>query len=78
MMFGEAQITTVVRDYYKDNSFCKNDDGTINLFKLNNLFTGANKSSYIDSFIDRGVNAFSFVYAIKMALDEKQQNWFLN
>lgn len=78
MMFGEAQLTTVVRDYYKDNSFCKNDDGTINLFKLYSLFTGANKSSYIDSFIDRGVNAFSFVYAIKMALDEKQQNWFLN
>ena len=78
MMFGEAQLTTVVRDYYNDNSFCKNDDGTINLFKIYNLFTGANKSSYIDSFVDKGVNAFSFVYAIKMALDEKQQNWFLN
>ena len=33
----------------------------INLWKLYNLFTGANKMSYIDTFLDRGVGCQSFV-----------------
>jgi hypothetical protein len=78
MLYGDNQLGAVIRDYYRDESFCKNEDGTINLFRLYNLFTGSNKSSYIDSFLDRSVNAFSFAYALKMALDDKQHNWFLN
>lgn len=78
MLYGENQLGAVVRDYYRDESFCKNPDGTISLWRLYNLFTGANKSSYIDTFLDKSVNAFSFVYAIKMALDNKEHNWYLN
>ena len=78
MHFGENQLGMIVRDFYKDQSFSKNVDGRINLWRLYNLFTSANKSTYINYFAERAVNAFTFVYSIKMALDEKQQNWFLN
>lgn len=78
MLFGEAQVGAVVRDYYKSSSFSKNNNGSINLWRLYNLFTSANKSSYIDSFANKAVNAFSFTYGLKIALDEKEENWFLN
>ena len=78
MMLTDTQIGMVVKDYYKDNSFCRNDDGTISLWKLYNLFTGANKSTYIDNFLDRSVNAFSFVTQIRWALDGKEDSWYLN
>ena len=61
LLLGENQISTVVKDYYMDNSFCRDREGNINLWRLYNLFTGANKSSYIDNFIDRSVNAYHFV-----------------
>jgi hypothetical protein len=78
VLFGENQMGTVVKDYYRDNSFCKQEDGNINLWRLYNLFTGANKSSYIDSFLDRTVNAYSFMEQIKWALEGKQESWYLS
>lgn len=78
LSFGDTQVGLVVKDYYSNKSFCKNANGTINLWKLYNLFTGANKSSYIDSFLQRGVNAFQFIYALKTALDGQENNWFLS
>lgn len=78
LSLGDSQLNCVCKDYYKDNSFCKNSDGSINLWKLYNLFTNANKSSYIDSFLDRSVNAYSFAETIRRALQNKSSNWFLN
>lgn len=78
LLFGDNQISAVVKDYFRDNSFCRNDDGTINLWRLYNLFTGANKSTYIDNFLDRSVNAFHFVEQLKYALNNQHQSWFLN
>ena len=78
LLLGENQISSVVKDYYKDNSFCRDREGNINLWRLYNLFTGANKSSYIDNFIDRSVNAYHFVERIRYALQDKTENWFLN
>ena len=78
LYLGETQISTVVKDYFKDNSFCKNDDGNISLWRLYNLLTGANKSSYIDNFIDRSVNAFHFAERLKYVLMNKAESWFLN
>jgi hypothetical protein len=48
VLFGDQQINTVVRDFYKDSSFSRDSFGNINLWKLYNLLTGANKSSYIE------------------------------
>ena len=78
LLFGDNQLSAVVKDYYRDQSFCKNEDGTINLWRLYNLFTGANKSTYIDNFLDRSANAYQFVEQLKYALANQQQSWFLN
>jgi len=78
LLFGDNQMGSVVRDFYRDDSFCKMEDGTINLWRLYNLFTNANKSTYIDQFVERGVNAFSFVYNLKSALQDQTFNWYLN
>ncbi len=78
MLLGDSQIGMICRDFYKDRSFCKNDDGSINLWRLYNLFTGANKSTYIDNFLDRSVNAYHFIEQIRLALEKKVYNWYLN
>ena len=78
MLFGEQQMSAVVKDYYRDESFCRNNDGTINLWRLYNLFTGANKSSYIDSFLDRSVNAYQFTEQLKWGLEGRNESWYLN
>ena len=78
IMFGDNQMSSVVKDFYKDESFCRDTSGNINLWRLYNLFTGANKSSYIDSFLDRSVNAFNLVEQIRYELDGKSKNWYLN
>lgn len=77
LLFGDQQLGAVVRDYYKDESFCRNEDGSISLWKLHNLFTEANKSSYIDSFLDRAVNATSLVEQLRQGLDGHSSSWYL-
>ena len=56
MLITDSQINTVAKAYINDKNFGSlgND---ISMWKLYNLLTGANKSSYIDSFLDRAVNA---------------------
>jgi hypothetical protein len=78
LLLSDTQLGAVVKDFYRDNSFCRDSNGNINLWKLYNLFTGSNKSSYIDTFLDRSVNAFHFVNDLRDALDKKETNWFLN
>lgn len=78
LLFGDQQISNVVRDFYKDNSFSRDNNGNINLWKLYNLFTGTNKSTYIDTFLDRSINAFSLVEQIRFALQNKTECWYLN
>jgi len=78
LQLGDNQIGNVVKDYYKDDSFCRMDDGSINLWKLYNLFTGACKSTYIDNFLDRSVNAFHFTDRLRNALRDNVDNWFLH
>lgn len=75
--FNDTQVNSVCRDYYRDNSFCREVDGGINLWKLHNLFTAANKTSYIDTFADRAVGATSFVQELAGALEHRRSNWFL-
>lgn len=74
----DSQVNLVVKDYYSDKSFCKNDSGNLNLWKLYNLFTGANKMSYIDSFLDRGVGCQSFVNGLYEAIGVNKYHWFIN
>jgi len=78
LLFGDNQIGAIVKDYYKDESFCRMANGSISLWKLYNLLTGANKSTYIDNFLDKSVNAFAFTNQIKSGLEGKGNSWFLN
>ena len=78
LQFGDSQINMVCKDYYRDQSFCRDGNGDINLWRLYNLFTAANKQSYIDTFLDRAVNASSFTGELAHSLEHKQTNWFLS
>ena len=74
----DAQINAVAAGYYKDEYFGNADNGGIDLWRLYNLLTGANKSSYIDSFLDKGVNCTGFINQVAEALDNSGSFWFLN
>jgi hypothetical protein len=76
--YSDTQLTAVARDYYNDLSFKKSSDGSISLWNFYNLFTGANKSSYIDTFLNRSVNAFDITNEMSFALANKSPNWFLS
>ncbi|MCU0323884.1 MAG: DUF3871 family protein [Spirosomaceae bacterium] len=78
LLFGDTQTGFIARDYYRDDSFCRNTDGSISLWKLYNLFTGVNKSSYIDTFLERGINAFEFTNGLVSVLKHGQESWFLS
>lgn len=76
--FNDSHINTIVKDYYEDDNFCRNEDGSISLWKVYNLFTQANKSSYIDTFLDRTLNAFDFSKTLQSALNGDKYHWFLS
>ena len=79
LLLNDGQISTVAKDYYLDNRFCRNDNGDINLWNVYNLFTGANKSSYIDSLLSRNVNAFDFSKGLANAINgDSNYHWFLS
>ena len=80
LLLNDGHINAVAKDYYNDESFCRDANGDINLWKFYNLLTGSNKSSYIDTFLDRGVNAFDFSKGISNALSDSNSNysWFLS
>ena len=78
MLLTDSQINNVAKSYIQDENFSSlgND---LSMWKFYNLLTGSNKSSYIDSFLDRAYNATELVTGIAAALhgDEKYQ-WFLS
>lgn len=79
LQFTDGHIHTITKDYYEDESFCRSSDGDINLWNLYNLFTQANKSSYIDTFLDRNLNAFEFTQGIQKYLSgNSDYHWFLS
>ncbi|WP_300565456.1 DUF3871 family protein [Flavobacterium sp.] len=77
--FNDGQLNTIAKDYYEDESFCRNTNGDINLWNVYNLFTQANKSSYIDTFLDRNVNAYDFSNSLLKTLNgDNSYHWFLS
>ena len=80
LLLNDGHINTVAKDYYQDESFCRNANGEISMWEFYNLLTGSNKTSYIDTFLERGVNAFDFSKGISNALSGSSTNysWFLS
>ncbi|MBS1686368.1 MAG: DUF3871 family protein [Bacteroidetes bacterium] len=77
LMFGDYQLSAVTDGYYNSQSFSRDGKGNISLWNTYNLLTGANKSSYIDKFLDRAENASLFIGDIRNALAHNTPCWFL-
>ena len=78
LLLTDTQIGLVANAYYHDDAFCKSEDGSIDLWRMYNLFTGANKSSYIDNFLDRADNATKVTTGLARALHgDMEYRWFL-
>ena len=79
LLISDSQVSSVTKMYYGDDVFKRSGTGSINLWNLYNLFTDAVKSSYVDTFLDRNLNAFNFSKGIADALEgDSPYNWFLN
>jgi len=78
LLMNDNQIGTVVKNYYQDENFSRSTDREITLWSFYNLMTDANKSSYIDSNLERNVNAFEFISGIANAMQNQEENWFLD
>ena len=78
LLITDTQINNVAKSYITDENF--SSYGTdINMWKFYNLLTGANKSSYIDMFLDRSVNATEIALGINAALHgEERYKWFID
>ena len=77
LLITDSQINNVCRDYYNNPNFGHRDN-TISLFDFHNLLTEANKSSYIDSYVQRGINATEVTVGICKALQgDSEYSWFL-
>jgi len=77
-LLNDSQINNVVKDYYTCPNFKREEDGRINLWNLYNLFTEANKSSYIDSNLERNVNVYEFMNILGNSIQNKSPNWYLS
>lgn len=79
LLLTDSHFNMIAKDFYEDSSFCRNKDGDISLWKVYNLFTGANKSSYIDTFLDRNENAFTFAEGLSKVINgDSNYRWFLS
>ncbi len=83
MEFTDSHINAIARAYYSDENFSSvisadNKAPDIDLWRVYNLFTGANKSSYIDTFLDRSLNATNLIIGIGRALKgDSEYSWFI-
>jgi len=76
--FTDSHLNIIAKDYYRDENFSKGNNDNINLWNVYNLFTGANKNSYIDTFLNRGINATDFIIGLSEALREHSRySWFI-
>ena len=55
----------------------KADNGSIHFWNLYNLFTEANKSTYIDVNLERNANAYEFIQYLSNYREYNLPNWFL-
>jgi hypothetical protein len=78
LLITDTQINNVAKSYIADENFGSYGKD-LNMWQFYNLLTGANKSSYIDSFLDRAVNATDVAMGINGALHgEETYRWFID
>ena len=78
MLLTDTQINRVAKAYINDDNF-GSLGSDLSMWKFYNLLTGSNKSSYIDSFLDRAYNATELATGIASALHgDERYSWFLS
>jgi hypothetical protein len=78
LAMNDSQLNTIVKDYHIDTHFCKSDNNTINFWNIYNLFTEANKSTYIDNHLERNVNAYAFTNYLINSIEKGESNFFIH
>ena len=77
LLLTDTQVNLVAKSYINDENF-GGTGGELNMWNFYNLLTGANKSSYIDSFLDRSLNASEIATGINAALHGADEyKWFI-
>ncbi|RGM93099.1 DUF3871 family protein [Phocaeicola plebeius] len=78
LLITDSQINSVCRDYYHNEVFGVKDNA-ISMFDFHNLLTQANKGSYIDTYLQRAVNATEVAVGINNVLQglDNKYAWFL-
>ena len=78
LLITDTQINSVAKAYMQDENF-SGFGGDLSMWRFYNLLTGANKSSYIDSFLDRAYNATEIAQGINAALHgDEHYKWFID
>lgn len=79
MLMTDTQIGIVAKSFYHDDNFSLPDNQKeISMWNVYNLLTGANKSSYIDNFLDRAYNATQLADGLNKALyGDCEYTWFI-
>lgn len=80
MFMTDTQIGIVAKSFYHDDNFSLPDNQKeISMWNVYNLLTGANKSSYIDNFLDRAYNATQLADGLNKALyGDSEYSWFIH
>ena len=79
LLITDSQINNVCRDFYRSEHFGMKDNA-ISLFDFHNLLTESNKSSYVDTYLHRAVNATEVSVGLNnvmLGIDNKYA-WFLS
>ena len=73
---NDTQINLVSRQYFMDDHFAQ-QGGEISLWSLYNLFTGALKSSYIDTCMENHLVTGTFFKHLVHKMDRGESSWYL-
>ena len=78
LLITDSQINNVCRDFYRSENFGMKENG-ISLFDFHNLLTESNKSSYVDTYLHRAVNATEVSVGLNNVLRgfDDRYAWFL-
>ena len=77
LLITDSQVNNVCRGYYLNEDF-GGKGGSLSMWNFHNLLTEANKSSYIDSYLSRAVNATDVAVGLNNALHgDSTYQWFL-
>lgn len=79
LLITDSQINNCCREFYTNEVF-GSKDSSISMWDFHNLLTESNKSSYIDSYLQRAVNATEISVGISNAFNgiDDRYDWFLH